>query len=186
MTLLAEEGLARVATKKVTVETPCGVYEGLQGPDPEDMCVVSIPRSGDILMEAVRRVSVGISVGKILCQRDESDPLKRAKLFYSKLPKNISKKKVLLVDPMLATGGSASLAIHELVKAGVQSHNIVFLNVVSCPAGLKRLEQDWPAVQVITAAIDPILNADKFIVPGLGDFGDRYYRTDGSDIGTWR
>ena len=186
MTLLAEEGLARVATKKVTVETPCGVYEGLQGPDPEDMCVVSIPRSGDILMEAVRRVSVGISVGKILCQRDESDPLKRAKLFYSKLPKNISKKKVLLVDPMLATGGSASLAIHELVKAGVQSHNIVFLNVVSCPAGLKRLEKDWPAVQVITAAIDPILNADKFIVPGLGDFGDRYYRTDGSDIGTWR
>ena len=95
-------------------------------------------------MEAVRRVSVGISVGKILCQRDESDPLKRAKLFYSKLPKNISKKQVLLVDPMLATGGSASLAIRELVKAGVQSQNIVFLNVVSCPAGLKRLEQDWP------------------------------------------
>ena len=170
--------------------------------------------------QPVRRVSVGISVGKILCQRDESDPLKRAKLFYSKLPLNIHKKKVLLVDPMVATGGSASLAIRELVKAGVKAENITFLNVVSCPIGLKRLEQDWPTVsstaghrrrcralmvvvvrwatcshcfpfppsqvQIITAAIDPILNSDKFIVPGLGDFGDRYYRTDGSDIGTWR
>lgn len=186
MTLLAEEGLARISVKKVQVTTPCGLYEGIKGPDPEDMCVVSIPRSGDILMEAVRRVSVGISVGKILCQRDESDPLKRAKLFYSKLPLNIHKKKVLLVDPMVATGGSASLAIRELVKAGVKAENITFLNVVSCPTGLKKLEQDWPTVQIITAAIDPILNSDKFIVPGLGDFGDRYYRTDGSDLGTWR
>jgi uracil phosphoribosyltransferase len=178
MTLLAEEGLARVAIEMTTIQTPCGYYDGIKGPNPEDMCVVSIPRSGDILMEAVRRVSVGISVGKILCQRDESDPLKRAKLFYCKLPKNITEKKVLLVDPMLATGGSASLAIKELVKAGVSPSNIIFLNVVSCPAGLKRLEKEWPHVQVITAAIDPTLNSDKFIVPGLGDFGDRYYRTE--------
>jgi len=98
------------------------------------------------LFQPVRRVSVGISVGKILCQRDESDPLKRAKLFYSKLPLNIHKKKVLLVDPMVATGGSASLAIRELVKAGVKAENITFLNVVSCPTGLKKLEQDWPTV----------------------------------------
>ena len=178
MTVLAEEGLARIGIKNVTVQTPCGDYQGISGPDPADMCVVSIPRSGDILMEAVRRVSVGISVGKILCQRDESDPEKKAKLFYSKLPKDIEHKKVILVDPMLATGGSASLAIRELVKAGVNPSNIVFLNVVSCPDGLKRLEREWPQVKVITAAIDPILNKDKFIVPGLGDFGDRYYRTE--------
>jgi uracil phosphoribosyltransferase len=178
MTLLAEEGLARIGVNNVTIQTPCGDYDGLQGPDPADMCVVSIPRSGDILMEAVRRVSVGISVGKILCQRDESDPEKKAKLFYSKLPKDIASKKVVLVDPMLATGGSACLAIAQLVAAGVPAENIVFLNVVSCPEGLRRLEEEWPSVKVITAAIDPYLNEHKFIVPGLGDFGDRYYRTE--------
>eukprot|EP00946_MAST-07B_sp_MAST-7B-sp1_P000310 g310.t1 len=179
MTLLAEEGLALVhGVKGVVVQTPCGPYHGLQEVDPAKMCVVSIPRSGDILMEAVRRVSLGISVGKILCQRDESDPEKKATLFYSKLPKDIKKKKVvLLVDPMLATGGSASLAIEKLVEAGVDPAKIVFLNVVSCPEGLQRLQDEWPDVKVITAAVDKELNEDKFIVPGLGDFGDRYYRT---------
>jgi uracil phosphoribosyltransferase len=178
MTLLAEEGLARIGVKKCIIDTPCGKYKGLKGADPNTMCVVSIPRSGDILMEAVRRISIGISVGKILCQRDESDPEKRAKLFYSKLPANIRKMKVILVDPMLATGGSASLAINELIKAGCKPTNITFLNVVSCPEGLRKLNNSHPGVRVITAAIDPILNEDKFIVPGLGDFGDRYYRTE--------
>ena len=180
MTLLAEEGLALGhGVTGVVVQTPCGPYHGLKDVDPAKMCVVSIPRSGDILMEAVRRVSLGISVGKILCQRDESDPEKKATLFYSKLPKDIAKKKVvLLVDPMLATGGSASLAIEQLVEAGVAPEKIVFLNVVSCPEGLQRLQDEWPGVKVITAAVDEKLNDDKFIVPGLGDFGDRYYRTE--------
>lgn len=180
MTLLAEEGLALVhGVKGVVVQTPCGPYHGLQEVEPSKMCVVSIPRSGDILMEAVRRVSHGISVGKILCQRDEEDPEKKATLFYSKLPRDIKKKNVvILVDPMLATGGSASLAIEKLVEAGVDPKRIVFLNVVSCPEGLQHLEEKWPDVKVITAAVDRELNDEKFIVPGLGDFGDRYYKTE--------
>ena len=168
-TILAEEGLARVnGTRAKYVQTPCGLYNGLSVPSYESMCVVSIVRSGDILMEAVRKLATGISVGKILCQRDENDVEKRPKLFYSKLPQDIASKQVILADPMLATGGSAAMAIDVLIKAGVKEENILFLNVVSCPEGISRLARDYPKVKIVTAAIDEKLNADKFIVPGLG------------------
>ena len=177
-TILAEEGLARVnGTRPVYVKTPCGTYSGLQVPRYDGMCVVSVVRSGDILTEAVRKVAKGIAVGKVLCQRNESDPEKRPQLFYSKLPKDISSRQVILADPMLATGGSACMAIKVLLDAGVREENILFVNVVSCPEGIQRLARDYPKVRIVTAAIDEKLNSDKFIVPGLGDFGDRYYRT---------
>ena len=136
-------------------------------------------RSGDILLEAVRKVALGIAVGKILIQRDEEDPEKRAKLFYSKLPKDIASRQVLVVDPMVATGGSVIRAIKVLIDAGVPEANITFLNVVSCPEGLRALYAAYPSIRTITAALDEKLNEDKYIVPGLGDFGDRYYSTEG-------
>ena len=179
MRILAEEGLARVkGVKKVTIQTPCGSFDGLE-PVPESrMCAVSIVRSGDILLEAVRSCAPKIKVGKILCQRDEEHPEKIAKLYYSKFPRDIaSLEMVILVDPMLATGGSASLAIDTLLEAGVKEENIMFLNVVSCPEGLDHLSKNYPKIQIVTAAVDSHLNDDKYIVPGLGDFGDRYYST---------
>ncbi len=179
MRILAEEGLARVAgVKKVTVQTPCGVYEGLQPVPESDMCAVSIVRSGDILLEAVRGAAPNIKVGKILCQRDEHHPDKIAKLYYSKFPQDIATLcTVILVDPMLATGGSAILAIKTLIDAGVKEERIMFLNVVSCPEGLDALAVAFPKIQIVTAAVDSHLNEHKYIVPGLGDFGDRYYST---------
>ena len=78
---------------------------------------------------------------------------------------------------MLATGGSASMAIDELARRGVRTERIVFLNVVACPEGLAVLARRHPEVRVVTAAVDEGLNADQFIVPGLGDFGDRYFST---------
>jgi uracil phosphoribosyltransferase len=118
-------------------------------------------------------------VGKILCQRDESHPDKAAKLFYSKFPRDIAELEyVILVDPMLATGGSAMLAIETLIKEGVKEERILFLNVVSCPEGLDALTKHYPKIQIVTAAVDSHLNEDKYIVPGLGDFGDRYYSTE--------
>jgi uracil phosphoribosyltransferase len=179
MRILAEEGLARVAgVKKVTVQTPCGVYEGLQPVPEAEMCAVSIVRSGDILLEAVRGAAPNIKVGKILCQRDEHHPDKIAKLYYSKFPQDIATlRTVILVDPMLATGGSAILAIKTLLDAGVKEERIMFLNVVSCPEGLDALAVAFPKIQIVTAAVDSHLNEHKYIVPGLGDFGDRYYST---------
>merc|ERR1712217_639794 len=92
---------------------------------------------------------------------------------------------VMLCDRMFATGGSALTAIQVLKDAGVKEESIFFLNVVSCPEGLKALAEKAPGVRVLTAALDTNLNEQKFIVPGLGDFGDRYYGTFGYKEGLW-
>lgn len=179
MRILAEEGLARLPTvHPVDVETPCGTYGGLAyGTDNSDLCCVSIVRSGDTLLEAVRRVCPGVAVGHVLVQRDESDPEKRAVYFYHKFPPDMQHRTVILADPMLGTGGSACAAIRCLLDAGVKEERILFLNVVSCPEGLKKLTDMHPSVTIVTAALDPKMDEHKYIVPGLGDFGDRYYNT---------
>ena len=181
-TILAEEGLAllpNVDEAKV-VTTPTGsTYTGIEIPDvKKHVCAVSIVRSGDILLEAVRRVALGVAVGKILLQRDEEDEHKRPKLYYSKLPKDVSERVIMLVDPMLATGGSANLAIKVLLEAGVKEKNILFLVVVAAPEGIEAVHAKYPDVRIVCAEIDDGLNEDKYIVPGLGDFGDRYYGTE--------
>ena len=84
-----------------------------------------------------------------------------------------------------ATGGSAMMALGVLRQAGVRDERVVFANVVSCPEGLRRLAQEAPDVRIVTCAVDAGLNDQKFIVPGLGDFGDRYFGTFGYDEGLW-
>lgn len=180
MRILAEEGLAHLpGTTERVVTTPTGaVFHGLAPPPAHTLAAVSIVRAGDTLLEAVRRCAPAVAVGKILIQRDETTRDKAPKLFYVKLPADIATRTVLLVDPMLATGGSAAMAIAELCARGVDEGRIVFLNVVACPEGLAVLAARYPRVRVVTAAVDDELNADRFIVPGLGDFGDRYCGTD--------
>eukprot|EP00505_MAST-04D_sp_SCG-Rhode-Island_P003944 Stramenopile-MAST_4_protein_3944 len=178
-TILAEEGLARLNdVRSMSVETPCGRAEGLTIARYDKLCVVSVVRSGDILTDAVRKLATGCATGKILVQRDENNADKNAVFFYSKFPQDISTRQVLLCDPMLATGGSATTCIQKIVDAGVPQENIVFLTVVSCPQGILNVVKAFPKVKIITAAIDKELNHEKFIVPGLGDFGDRYYNTE--------
>lgn len=177
--MLAEEAIATLPTVRTkVVETPCGEYTGLELPPVSSVAVVSVVRAGDSLQEAVRRVMPGMAVGKILIQRDESSPEKKAKLIYVKLPPDIKERVVLLTDPMLATGGSAEQAIRVLVSNGVPEENIVFANVVSCPEGIRHLAESHPRVRIVTAAIDDGLNEHKYIVPGLGDYGDRYFGTE--------
>lgn len=178
MSILAEEALARLPTvREGTVETPCGQADGLLEGDIANLSIVSIPRSGDILQEAVRKICPGVGIGKILIQRDETTKEKRAVLYYKKLPKNISDCYVILTDPMLATAGSSIKAISVLIEAGVKEENLMFLNLICCPEGLTNLHKTYPRVKVVTCYIDECLNAQKFIVPGLGDYGDRYYGT---------
>lgn len=183
MNLLAEEGLARFS-KSTTVETPCGVCAGSQPLDGSQVCVVDIMRSGGILLEAVRRLVPDCKTAKILIQRDE-ETAKPVHL-YTKLPPNMAEMgAIILCDPMLATGGSATTAIKELLKAGAREEQILFLNTVSCPEGLRVLAKECPGVRILTTAIDEGLNEQKFIVPGLGDFGDRYYGTFGYKENLW-
>lgn len=183
MRLLAEEALAEFPTIKVTVPTPCGPCQGLESTvDPTSICAVSIIRSGDALLEAVRDVEPSVRVGKILIQRDESLPDKPARLFYSKLPQNISQMHVLLCDPMLATGGSAKLALDVLTQPpfNVDANNIIFANMICAPEGIQVLAQTYPQVKIVTVTVDSGLNEDKYIVPGLGDYGDRFFNTQSS------
>lgn len=168
MAILAEEGIARLPSVK---------------PSGHNICAVDIVRSGGILLEAVRKVIPELKTAKILIQRDEATALPQ--LYYSKLPDGIEKLQVLLCDPMLGTGGSALTAIEVLKKAGVKEENILFINVVSCPEGLKALAMNAPDVRILTCALDSHLNEVKFIVPGVGDFGDRYYGTTGYAEGLW-
>lgn len=184
MSILAEEGIARLPSVKPQVlQSPCGPYNGLAVPDGHQLCAVDIVRSGGILLEAVRKVLPELKTAKILIQRDEETALPQ--LFYSKLPDGIEKLQVMLCDPMLGTGGSALCAIDVLKKAGVKEENILFINVVSCPEGLKALAQRAPKVKIVTCALDSHLNEKFFIVPGVGDFGDRYYGTSGYAEGLW-
>jgi uracil phosphoribosyltransferase len=112
-------------------------------------------------------------VGHIGLQRDEHTAL--ASRYYAKLPADIQGSTGLIVDPMLATGGSAVAAIGILRQAGI--HDVRLLCIVSAPEGIAAVERAHPSVPIYTAAIDRELNAQKFILPGLGDFGDRLYGT---------
>lgn len=93
------------------------------------------------------------------------------------LPKDVEKRRVILVDPMLATGGSAKAAIATVRQAGVHEQNIVFVCVVASPEGLAAVLQSYPLVRILVGEVDRGLNDKKYIVPGLGDFGDRFYGT---------
>lgn len=176
MRILAEEGIAALPSVEKDVETPCGIFKGVEI-DERNCIAVSIIRAGDSLLDAVRFCLPSVQVGKILIQRDETTDEKTPLLYYTKLPKDVHNKSILLVDPMLASGGSAMCAIKCLIDAGVSEDKIIFLNVVSCPEGIKNLHGKYPKVHIVTAAVDEKLNGNKYIVPGLGDWGDRFYGT---------
>jgi len=138
---------------------------------------VSILRSGESMEYALRQVVRDLRMGKILIQRDESKPNKPPRFFFSKLPSHLDTCTVLLLDPMLATGQSAIHAINLLKQESVTEESIVMCALVSAADGVTALLNAFPSIQLVTSMIDPRLDAHKFIVPGLGDFGDRYFGT---------
>ncbi|KIJ41470.1 hypothetical protein M422DRAFT_31698 [Sphaerobolus stellatus SS14] len=170
--LLVEEGLNHLPVVPRTVETPTGAkYEGVgfEG----RICGVSILRAGEAMEAGLREVCRSVRIGKILIQRDEETTL--PKLFYSKFPSDIASRYVLLLDPMLATGGSAMKAVEVLQSEGVPEERIIFINLISSPEGLKKFCERFPSLKIITGWIDEGLNEKAYIIPGLGDFGERRY-----------
>lgn len=170
--LLVEEGLNFLPVENVTVTTPTGsTYEGVkfQG----KICGVSIMRAGESMEQGLRDCCRSVRIGKILIQRDEETSL--PKLFYDKLPEDIADRYVFLLDPMLATGGSAKMAVEVLIARGVPQERIVFLNLIASPEGIHSFVENYPNVKIITGVIDAGLDSHNYITPGLGDFGDRYY-----------
>ena len=177
--MLLEEALGHLPATEVEVMTPCGPYKGVALPEESQLCAISILRAADCMLGVVRSTMPSIAVGKVLIQRDEETALPA--LMYAKLPPDIATRPaVLVLDPMLATGGSAIMCVKVLVEKGVDPKKIIFVNVVCVKEGIEALAAAYPDVKVVTGAIDPILNEKKYIVPGLGDFGDRYFGTDGN------
>lgn len=170
--LLVEEGLNHLPVIPKTVETPTGaMYEGVAFEG--RICGVSILRAGEAMEAGLRDVCRSVRLGKILIQRDEETGL--PKLYYAKLPEDVASRYVLLLDPMLATGGSAIKAVEVLKEHKVPEERIIFLNLISCPEGIRKFCETFPKCRLITGWIDKGLNEKRYIIPGLGDFGERRY-----------
>ncbi|RNF25632.1 uracil phosphoribosyltransferase [Trypanosoma conorhini] len=178
--LVVEAGLNLIPVVPADVMTPTGVvYHGCK-PDPKGIIGISILRAGESMERILRETCRGIRIGKILVQRDERTVEKSPdeRYHYSKIPKDVAGRRVLLLDPMIASGGSAIRATEILLEDyNVKEENMVFLNLITCPEGIRRYMGKFPKVRVVTAAIDGALNESKYITPGLGDFGDRYFGT---------
>jgi uracil phosphoribosyltransferase len=169
--LLAAEALRDLPSSATTVTTPLGPADGRVVET--DVVVVPVLRAGLGMLDAVLELLPTARVGHIGLQRDEATAI--ASRYYSKLPPGLAKSHVLMIDPMLATGGSAAAAIDLIKAAGATA--ISMICIVSAPEGVSLLERLHPDVAVYTPVVDKHLNAHKFIVPGLGDFGDRLYGT---------
>jgi uracil phosphoribosyltransferase len=169
--LLATEALRELPTRDVEVDTPIGPADGRRLGT--DIVVVPVLRAGLGMLDAVLELVPDARVGHIGLQRDEMTAI--ASRYYSKLPATLRSSFVLMIDPMLATGGSAVAGLQLLKDAGAVDIRIVC--IVAAPEGIATVEQQFPDVAIYTPVVDRCLNDHKYIVPGLGDFGDRLYGT---------
>jgi uracil phosphoribosyltransferase len=169
--LLAAEALRDVPTVPETVETPLGPAHGRRVRT--DVVLVPVLRAGLGMLPGMLELVPGARVGHIGLQRDERTAV--ASQYYAKLPPHLADSYVLMIDPMLATGGSAVVALDMLSRAGARHIRLVC--IVAAPEGVAAVEKAYPAIPIFTPAVDERLNDHKYIVPGLGDFGDRLYGT---------
>ena len=172
--LLGYEAMRDLPTQLNSVTTPLGAFN-LPLLSDANICFVSILRAGNGLLDGLLDLYPQAAVGYIGLSRNE-ETLK-ADLYYNKLPPDISKRHVIVCDPMLATGGSASDTLTLVKETNPLSIRLVTL--VAAPEGVARINADHPDVDIITGALDSHLNEQGYIVPGLGDAGDRLYGTVG-------
>ena len=170
-TFVCYEALKHVAVEPVTVRTPVADAECHR--IATDIVVVPVLRAGVGMLDAVLDLVPTARVGFVGLYRDEQT--KEPVEYYRKLPETADDTLYIVVDPMLATGGSTAATLDMLKSAGANS--IIVIAIVTCPEGLAMIEAGHPDVPVYAAAVDARLNEKKYIVPGLGDAGDRLYGT---------
>jgi uracil phosphoribosyltransferase len=174
ISILLEEGFNFLPFKPVTVTTSLDVnFRGSKLG--AKVCAVSILRSGESMEWSLRSMYKDMRIGKILLQRDEKTH--EAKFYFAKLPPDVSKRHVLLLDPMLGTAGSAISAVEVLKKHKVKEDHIIFINLISYPPGIEKLHNKFPEMKIVTGFMDNKMTKNKYLLPGLGDFGDRYFGT---------
>ena len=171
-TIMTYESTRDIKLEKVTVETPLEKTEQYKVPE-ESVAIVPILRAGLGMVNGVHKVFPTARVGHIGMYRNEEtlEPCE----YYCKLPDGIDKKTVFLVDPMLATGGSACDALDALKKRGCK--NIKFMAIIGVPEGVEKVAKAHPDVQIYVSTMDRQLNENGYILPGLGDAGDRLFGT---------
>ncbi len=171
--LLVDEIVRELTFKEVSIETPMGKAMGRTLA--HRIVLVPILRSGLAMLPAFMTILEDAPVGILGFKRDEITAV--ANCYYQNLPPMESEDRVIILDPMLATGGTAIQAVELLVNAGVPEEYISFAGIVGAPDGRDALLKAFPSMRVQVLAMDERLNDQKFIVPGLGDFGDRFYGT---------
>ena len=169
--LMIYEATRSLGLKKVTVHTPLAPCPGFQLE--REVALVPVLRAGLGMLDSILQLIPHARVGFIGLKREETTL--RAMFYHKSLPKNLERFEVILIDPMLATGGSTVAAIDLLLEQGAK--NIRVVNLVAAPEGVRMVQKHHPNVPIFTAAIDKKLNDRGYIVPGLGDAGDRLFGT---------
>jgi len=170
--LMCYEATRNLPTQEVLVETPvatakCRMLAG------KKLAIIPILRAGLGMVDAMVELIPSAKIGHIGLYRD---PVTHMPVeYYCKLPEDIESRQVFVVDPMLATGGSAVAAIDFLKARGCK--NIIMMNIIGCPEGVETVQKAHPDVDIFLAAMDERLNEHKYIIPGLGDAGDRIFGT---------
>ena len=171
-TFLCYEAMSDAKLEEVEIETPICKTKAKKLNE-NKYAFVPILRAGTGMLDGLINAIPNAKIGHIGLYRDETThkPIR----YYYKMPKDIANREVIILDPMLATGGSACDTISMLKEDGVK--NIKFLCIIAAPEGIKKIEQLHPDVKIFTASIDEKLNENAYIVPGLGDAGDRIFGT---------
>lgn len=171
--ILANETVKFLPKEKFAIQTPLTKTAGYKIKN--DIILVPILRAGLALLPAFLKTFPESKVGFIGLKRDEKTF--QSKLYYKNIPKISRNDSIIILDPMLATGGSLVEAIKILKDAGAKEEKMIYAGVVSAPEGVKNLKNNFPKIKTIIAAHDQKLNNQKYILPGLGDFGDRYFKS---------
>jgi len=169
--LMLYEATRSFAVKKVYVQTPLARTNGFQLE--REVVLVPVLRAGLGMLDSILQLLPHARVGFIGLKREETTL--RAMFYHQSLPKNLGDFETILIDPMLATGGSGVAALDLLVEQGAR--HIRLVNLVAAPEGIRAVQQKYPRVPIFTAAIDRKLNEKGYILPGLGDAGDRLFGT---------
>ncbi|XP_054289104.1 uridine-cytidine kinase-like 1 isoform X3 [Macrosteles quadrilineatus] len=179
--LVIEYALSLLPFKEMMVETPQGVlYQGKRCAS-DRICGVSILRAGETMEQAVRDVCKDIRIGKILIQTNQQTG--EPELYYLRLPKDIKDYFVILMDATVATGAAAMMAIRVLLDHEVPEENILIVSLLMAESGVHTIAYAFPQVKIVTSAVDPDINEKFYVIPGIGNFGDRYFGTEPSGQG---
>ena len=169
--LMLYEATRSFAVRSTSVRTPLATTRGFRLQ--REVVLVPVLRAGLGLLDAILQLIPNARVGFIGLKREETTL--RAQFYHQSLPKNLGRFEVILIDPMLATGGSAVAALDLL--AGQGAKHVRRVNLVAAPEGIRRVQKSYPRLPIFTAAIDRRLNEKGYILPGLGDAGDRLFGT---------